>query len=302
MEELTGWDKVKALRTAKPAAEMSSAELKEIGRAFYDSEEYKNSAGETLKHTQDRILDLQNEYDSIRAESNTIDIDSLQTKEERSAAADRLDELNARRRVVWRELTDLKENADYKADISRLISEVRGEGRGFLSDSQQSAHLGRTTESKKAVADAYGRYPESWVKASTDKGALTVKKISRGHYNDFLNELMISGEGDDARNTAVHEVGHRMEYTLSGIVDAEKRFYEERTKGEQAEWLGYGYARNERTRRDDFVSAYMGKDYGGTAYELVSMGFEGVIGFTNRVDLSKDEDMRDWITGILLAY
>lgn len=42
---------------------------------------------------------------------------------------------------------------------------------------------------------------------------------------------------------------------------------------------------------------YMGKDYKGYAYELVSMGFQ--YAYTDPLKLMKDEDMAEWILGIL---
>ena len=44
----------------------------------------------------------------------------------------------------------------------------------------------------------------------------------------------------------------------------------------------------------------MGKDYGGRAYELVSMGFE--YAYTNPTKLWEDEDFATWIYGILALY
>ena len=41
----------------------------------------------------------------------------------------------------------------------------------------------------------------------------------------------------------------------------------------------------------------MGKDYHGTAYELVSMGFE--LAYTDTIKLLDDEDMAEWILGML---
>lgn len=41
----------------------------------------------------------------------------------------------------------------------------------------------------------------------------------------------------------------------------------------------------------------MGNDYNGTAYELVSMGFE--YAYTNPLKLATDSDMEAWIYGIL---
>ena len=88
-----------------------------------------------------------------------------------------------------------------------------------------------------------------------------------------------------------------MERAVSGILEAEKIFYNRRTAGEDLKWLGSGYGHNEKTRKDDFLNSYMGKDYGGTAYELVSMGFE--MGYTDPLQLLTDEDMADWIYGLL---
>jgi hypothetical protein len=279
---------------------MSSAELKEIGRAFYDSDEYK-PVGEAWARSAARLKELREEYDALYNEARSIDVDVIPDKEERLRAAERLDEIFARRREIYKEVRTLENMVDHKEAVSRLVAEARGEERGSLTAEEYKAHFGRKTETRDAVAEAYGRYPASWVKASLDKSALDVKKVGRGYYADWRNELMISGEGNDAKNTAVHEIGHRME-RVRGLIAAEKRFYEERTAGEDLQWLGAGYARSEVTRKDDFVHPYIGKDYGGSAYELVSMGMEGIIGFTNQVDLSGDEDMRDWITGILLAY
>ena len=62
--------------------------------------------------------------------------------------------------------------------------------------------------------------------------------------------------------------------------------------------MGKGYSKNELTRKDNFVHSYMGKDYGGHAYELVSMGFE--MAYTNSAELLTDMDMAEWIFGMLV--
>ena len=62
---------------------------------------------------------------------------------------------------------------------------------------------------------------------------------------------------------------------------------------------GRGYRGDEVTRVDKFLDPYMGKDYGGQAFELVSMGFQ--YAYTDYERLNQDEDMRDWILGILAS-
>lgn len=162
--------------------------------------------------------------------------------------------------------------------------------------SDMDSHLNHSRSSmKKIVCEAYDYYPSDWVKRSISRGNLTPKKVNRGYYNDY--EIAISGDGEQALSTAFHELGHRFERAVPGILDAEKAFYQRRTAGETLQWLGGGYARHETTRKDKFLSPYMGKDYGGRAYELVSMGFQ--LAYVNPVKLWEDEDMAQWIYGIL---
>lgn len=282
------WQRVRELRAAKPAADMTSDELKEVGRAFYETSEFLSGAVDQA------VRDKWAEPYQLRDEA-IREYNSALTNAERDAAYKKYADAN----LAIADSMDAV--AAEKERVSKLIADARGEERGFASDKQKTDHLGRMTDTRKMVAEAYGRYPASWVQKSTDRSSLTVKKVDRGWYCDATGELMISGEGNKAKNTAVHEIGHRMERAV-GLVDAERRYYQERTAGEPLKWLGSGYRRDEKTREDNFVKAYMGKDYGGDSFELVSMGCEAVIGFSGNVFLDRDEDMRDWITGILLTY
>lgn len=184
--------------------------------------------------------------------------------------------------------------------LSGKLSDIRQVGtKGIESD--VSAHL-KNSHSKvcKSVEDAYSMYPREWVEKSIQRGTLTPKKVSRGFYSDYQHVIAISGDGGDAFQTAVHELGHRFEMAVPEILEAEKEFYSYRTDGENLRWLGNGYRRNETSRFDDFINPYMGKDYKGQAFELVSMGFE--YAFTDPEKLAKDPDMESWILGLLTTY
>ena len=89
-----------------------------------------------------------------------------------------------------------------------------------------------------------------------------------------------------------------MEDVISSILKHEQEFYKRRTANEELQWMGNGYRKTEKTRKDNFLDIYMGKDYGGKAYELVSMGFQ--LAYTNPVELLKDKDMAEWIFGMLV--
>jgi hypothetical protein len=93
-----------------------------------------------------------------------------------------------------------------------------------------------------------------------------------------------------------------MEDMVPGIKKLEKEFYNKRTQGEALKWLGPGYKQTEKTRFDNFLSPYMGKDYGNkddSFYELLSMGLESV--FAGSYDLAKDADYANFIYGIIAA-
>lgn len=179
-----------------------------------------------------------------------------------------------------------------------------------------AAHLGRIREvgvdeaelakhfrtksgkARQAVEKAYRHYPREWTEMSFARGTLETKKVSRGYYSDFYKIIAVSGEEEERRiKCAFHEIAHRMERVVPDLLQLEKAFYDRRTAGEVLEWLGRGYSRKEKARRDKFISMYMGKDYGGTAYELVSMGFE--LAYTDPLTLMQDEEMAEWILGIL---
>jgi hypothetical protein len=161
------------------------------------------------------------------------------------------------------------------------------------------AHLNNSRSPvRKEIEFAYNHYPTEWVERSVDRGQITCKKANRGFYSDWQKIIAIDGNSENSqRATAFHELGHRFEKTIPGLMEAEKAFYARRTTGEELKWLGRPYGKSEKTRRDDFVHPYMGKEYGGQWYELVSMGFQ--YAYTEPEMLAKDKDMQSWIYGLL---
>ncbi len=165
----------------------------------------------------------------------------------------------------------------------------------------------RKTENLKKAHDAleYAAtlYPSAWVdmfnshmKREGLSSGLSIKFTDRGYYSNAERLIAISAiDISDARTTAIHEMGHAMERAIPGIVEQERAFYDYRTKGEDLVWLGYPYKKSEKTRRDDFEHKYMGKDYGGDFFELVSMGFQYVLG----EKFKEDEEMEKWTVGLL---
>lgn len=230
---------------------------------------------------------------------NSVD-DAVAYYQEKFEELSELQEIRKADFDYWYKLMGESTAFDYDKSADLLVgilSQVRE--MGIPADVDIVKHLSNSRSPvRKNIEWAYRRYPTSWIRKSVESGELSVKKASRGFYSHWRSLIAISGDNPAGMNkTAIHELGHRFERSIPGLKDKEKEFYERRTAGEKLVWLGSGYGKDEKTRKDDFMDAYMGKDYGGTAYELVSMGFQHA--YTNPVKLSEDEDMEQWIYGLL---
>ncbi len=215
-------------------------------------------------------------------------------RSKRTAAFDRYGELNKQYHDLRRRMPI--ENAE---TIKNVVAQVRSVGASNLDDLKK-VHLNNSrSKMLQPVLDAYSHYPTDWVDASAAMGKLTLKKVDRGFYSHGRSLMAISGnENCQQVRTAIHEIGHRLEQAVDEMLDVEKTFYDRRTKGEQLQWLGGRYSQSEKSRFDDFFNPYIGKDYGETAYEIMSMGFE--YGYTEPLTLMKDTEMAELIYGLLL--
>lgn len=159
-----------------------------------------------------------------------------------------------------------------------------------------------------AVKDALDYIPTAWADTITEGLEDTGRKfgvslVKRGQYSDQYKHISISGTNKSKRlQTAIHELGHAVEYTRPGITQLERQFFERRTSGESSKWLGPGYRQDEVTKKDKFLSPYMGKEYS-RVFEILTMGIEGLLSpqFNNYDLLTKDTDYADFILGLLGA-
>lgn len=250
---------------------------------------------ETMGATEIEDFDI---FDFLAEE--TTESDKAKIDEHHEKLKKRVEETRNERKTLRSKLFDAEKDAQsILSNATRnKLSEIRSVGIGNV---DIDSHLKGRSPMRKTVKNAYDVYPTDWVKRSAKRGALTPKTVERGYYSDWEQVIAISEVmGDGGYETAVHELGHRMEYSIPGIKDAERAFYARRTAGESLEWMGTGYNRNEKTRKDNFLHNYMGKDYGGDAFELVSMGFQ--YAFCEPDLLVKDADMAEWIFGLLSIY
>ena len=150
-----------------------------------------------------------------------------------------------------------------------------------------------------SVVWAFNHYPESWIRRSIENGDITILSGDRGFYHHGDEMLVMSNtrSSNEAHRCAIHELAHRFENIIPGVIEQEREFYDRRTEGEDFEWLGYGFRVDEVTKLDNFLDSYMGKYYNGNSYELASMGFE--LAFSDPEELAKDKEMQAWILGML---
>lgn len=200
------------------------------------------------------------------------------------------------------QLLKLNYNGTFDDNINELkekLSEIRPVGNSTF---DIDGHLNNSrSPMRKIIKESYDHYPTEWIEQSVGTGKLMLKTVNRGYYSHFNKEIAISGITDDDKlKTAFHELGHRFEQVIPGILEAEKEFYERRTAGESLKWLGGRYRYDEKAKKDKFLDPYIGKDYGGFAYELISTGFE--YAFTDPTRLWEDEDFAEWIYGILALF
>ena len=225
-------------------------------------------------------------------------------------------ELREINRILNEELWDFQEQAFKELSViqkgraeqlKKILSQVRAMG---ASKEQLIAQFGKSNSVPcKIFKTAVDYYPTDWVEESIKRGALKAKKptkkaphFGRAYYSSSTATITVNPEYEDIIETAFHEFGHRIENTNQAILEAEAQFYSRRTAGEKLELMrdvtgNPDYRRDEVTRKDKFLNPYMGKDYGGRCYELVSMGFQWA--YTNPAMLLQDEDMAEWIFGML---
>lgn len=300
----------------------------------YSEQEYKDIGEETAKEVQ-KVLDEASKID-VNAQVEKLEKVAILLKEKRDKISKELDdirqELYGMDRYDDPEKYDALKNRQRQTmdeynkainDVVHIRSQIRSaraaaeastvdavrkvlarvRKTGGISSADMKAHIPGRSTVKQFIADAYDRYPSEWFARSSQRGQLTARKVDRGYYSDPDGMIAISGWGDAGMlETAIHELGHRFEHTIPGIVEAEKAFYDRRTAGETSEQLrkitgSSGYKADEMTKKDNFLDPYIGKDYGRDIYEVVSMGFQ--YAFTNPKKLLQDRDYAQFILGLL---
>jgi phage portal protein BeeE len=150
-------------------------------------------------------------------------------------------------------------------------------------------------------------YPTSWIAASRGTGQMRVGHVERGFYSAEKAVIALSGTDADLNRVAVHELGHRAEYTVDGLMTLEFQLHYERTATKPGAKVHPrnelrqldGYPTGEVAQADQYPTAYSGRVYGRgrpeNAWEVFSTTIESLFGGSSHAD----EQMRQFGLGVL---
>lgn len=232
----------------------------------------------------------------------------------------RLAEINARVKECKKAMYDLDEEikiakSNKKAESIKTMREFVGQIRPvrYFSEKDMGQFIAKGSDLKtyNSVANALSAFPAEWIESQKTRGLFKTHLTSeRGEFEgkspDGVDRVYIdsnkTGQESERISCVIHELSHRLETCHSGVLKAEEEFYKQRTKGEPLELLSKvtgnpRYTKEEKTRKDNFIHPYIGKDYEGEAYELISMGFETF--FTEPEKLDSDKEYKHWLLGLV---
>lgn len=249
---------------------------------------YNGNNAEEVKKTFDRMLEnysATNKNNGIIKASNSLSeikkfMDGINLK---TATHNDLTSLGA---LVNKQF-NVAENIGNKDELKKIFSNFREIG-GEVPKNGWSKGSGK--EARRRVSEAFSYYPKEWAEYAFVNGkAIYTKDTQRGFFSSvgFKGKTWRSGIADDAvsimlskgsNTVSFHEIGHYVEFFNPEALRLSKEFVEYRTKGEQEidmQDLQYWYRRGEKTKKDNFISPYIGKSYK-NATEVLSMGLESI--------------------------
>lgn len=199
---------------------------------------------------------------------------------------------------------------------------------------EESWAKGSNRQVKDQLIEAFSCYPKRWGEIAKDNNVkIVTRKTKRGFFaqgarkangqydnkfEDFRNGYVTIASNGSKRSTSFHEIGHFVEWHNPSVLRLEKEFIRQRTKDELevalADIFPYGgYSRNEKTKKDNFISPYIGKYYS-NGTEVLSMGLESMFepgegqikSFdpqtfeVTRSKITDDEDYLNFIIGLFI--
>lgn len=132
-----------------------------------------------------------------------------------------------------------------------------------------------------------------------------VRGLKRSDFDPATNAIRIARGTDEL--VAVHEMMHAVEEHDPAFLQAERKYFEKRTKGKQLVQLrrltgnaSYGSFEVAYDVGRSCIDPYTFKDYGGNGYELMSMGVETL--YRSPLTYARDPEMLKWVMDMLERF
>lgn len=266
------------------------------------------------KRIADAVAELKDRRDAAREGGEWDKLSELSSELE--ATEGQLDSVYEQWFASWRKViaADSAVVNTRQESYTRLLAQVRPVGGGL--DAKTAFAPRSSRDGKKIVQDVSRLYPTAWNEVFSDPANNRVKMVlvndamgaslteygvyfhvaTRGKDGSSVGELQVVNRGEKGLNeaTACHEMMHRMERTVPGLVGAERAFLRYRAKGTGYDPLYPNYAGKDAPEgyADSFPRAYAGRIYDTPypyAFEVMSVGVEHVF-YGNTGDLSGEDD------------
>ena len=199
--------------------------------------------------------------------------------------------------------SETKITDEERAKIRELVHRTRGETEGGMEGyiDKMGSNFRESDKAYKDIVKMADDFPKFWIGEFVEEAhQKIVKQGGRACYSEYFGRIQVSGNAGDA--TVHHEFGHFMEHKHPEILKMSKEFVKRRAEHEDFEQLykiykGYGYGRDEKTKVDSFLHAYMGKYYR-DATEVLSMGLQYAFSYPKY--LAIDRKYANYIYGLLM--
>ena len=286
----------------------------EVGCALAAEADRDAALSDAREQLADAVAELKDRRDTAREGGEWDKLSELSS--ELAATEGQLDSVYERWFSSWRKVVDA-DSAVVKARQeahTRLLAQVRDMGGGFDAKAVFAPRSSR--DGKKVVQDVSRLYPTDWNQSFSSPSHNRVKVVlvndamgaslteygvyrhvaARGKDGASVGELRVVNRGEKWLNeeTACHEMMHRMERTVPGLVGAEQAFLRYRARDTNYDTLYQSYVGRDAPEgyADSFPRVYAGRIYDTPypyAFEVMSVGVEHVF-YGNNGDLSGEDD------------
>lgn len=290
------------------------AALSDAREQLADAKRQEENLSAERKKLADAVAELKERRDAAREGGEWDKLSELSS--ELAATEGQLDSVYERWFASWRKMIDAN-SAVVKArqgSYTRLIAQVRDMGGGLDAKTVFAPRSSR--DGKKLVQDVSRLYPTAWNETFSDPANNRVKMVlvndamgasltecgvyfhvaTRGKDGSSVGELQVVNRGEKGLNeaTTCHEMMHRMERTVLGLVGVEQAFLRYRTRDADYASLYPNYEGKDAPEgySDSFPRAYAGRIYDTPypyAFEVMSVGVEHLF-YGNKGDLSGEGD------------